>query len=132
MECLSNNPHKCYDVFSTVVSPLLPIQHSPSMTIPMIIELHWSSYEYFLGTLHTFNIPKEKWNIVLNPEGKHFLQGRKDVITATKNGLFSIYYYRADSSCLPWLLDDPPFEEICISDSDSEDEGESHPPPSSS
>jgi hypothetical protein len=123
------NRDRCYTIFSSTVSPLLPITQPTSyITLPMIMAKHQESYLSFLNTFHHLNIPKGDWNIVFSPNPLFYLLGNKRLEMAKNQGFISLYFATSN----PLLLEEHPFEEIILSDTDNEEEALPPPSPSSS
>ena len=88
------------------------------MALSMIIAEHKESYLNFIATLHHLNIPREHWNIIFNPSPLISQLGNRRLGIAKKSGFTSMYFTTPN----PLLLERKPFEEIDISDTDSEEE----------
>ena len=117
-QCKKDNPSRCYHIFSSTISPLLPIsQAHPYTSIVMIMAKHQQSYLKFLETFPLLKIPKSSWNIIFKPTPFLYEIGHNRLKGARSQGFTSLYF----STSNPPLLDSQPWEEISISDTDSEE-----------
>lgn len=86
---------------------------------------HQESYLSFLQTLIHLKIPKGNWGIIFKPTPFLYELGHDRLRMAQAKGFASLYF----SNPNPLLLEGQPYEEIIISDEDSD--VESVPPCSS-
>ena len=118
-QCCEDNPSRCFKVFSSTISPLLPISHDhPDISLLMVMSKHLESYLSFLQTYTHLNIPKGNWGIIFKPTHSLCMLGYTRLKVAQEQGFTSLYF----SSPNPLLLEKQPYEEIVISDDDSDEE----------
>jgi hypothetical protein len=123
--CQTPNPFRCYRVFSSAISDLLPLNNqSTTTTLNMVMWRHLSTYKSFLNTIHLLQIPLTKWGITFIPRVIHMEKGMKEYHLARINNFPSLYL----STPNPKILGEQPFEVEIIVETEEEESPTPSPP----